>query len=500
VRQRNARLLPVVALLLLAGAGAVRAEAIACLDSDKVRTNSTSYKRLSEMMDNLYSDLRAQLQARSEFEHLPLADADTAAALRYRKTKGEKLTKEEDQALTDLAKREDALRAEFNDLIRKTQPTDAENNRTMQLRDAKKQNAEAIQTKRETLQTQLQTRYGDLRALFEKNLSGAIEKACRDAGATACIPSSIPVYEPLGEGIIVPIFVPLVFWGARDVTDQVTKLLDLAPLNLSESPASGEWGEVARTIGPALPGHSLDPASDRRDTAMSLPGTLRTALPLLATALATAAQAQGIAFLDMYSVQRDATPYKNVAEQRAQFEAERNDEYAVRSGFRFIVDAEADRAAELQLKRMKNQELTAQESTELEGLVQKNSQAEIAFEKLATKQEKLTDDEQKQLQALTNVKKAREDTLKALAAKLGKDIAEMEKGLYGKIEGVLEAAVEQASKKAGATVCLQRSIIVWEPSEDGRSMVPVRLPLAHWGGVDVTQDVITILNQSPPPP
>ena len=483
------------AAVLAACSVVARADVIAAIDTGKVGSQSKVFAQLTERRDNILNELKPKLAARQEFEYLPPADAQKAADLYAKQLSSKPLTEPENRALQGYLETEKSLRQEASQLLQTTNPTDAQRQRLQELDAAHKDNLNAIKQTATDLEKQFQDAQAKLSDALDERIQKAIETACKEAGASVCIADSIEIWQPLDpqSGALAPMPVPLVHWGQRDITDRVIALLDATPLaSATDAKGSGVAVACAAEIGSAFGHRTL---TENGSDTVRVPGSIAASLPLIVAAMATAAQSQGVALLNIYQVEQDAAPFQEARKAMGQFDAQKRDEYNIQAGFRYLSDKDANRASALQMKQLKNDPpLTPEELTEIEALVKLNSDNEIEFGQLVVTQN-LTADQQKRLKELGDLKRARDDTLKQLDQSLMSDLAAKEKEQYDAIRGQLQQAIEQACKAVGATVCLQSVVVIWEPAPDGQQLRSVPLQLIHWGGTDVTNDVISILNK-----
>lgn len=473
------------------------AQLVATLDSYRVREKSQVFAELSERLENLLKELQEELAVRQEFEYLPPEDADKAAALRLKQVRGT-LTQREADELKALQTREDEYHTEFVRHIGNPAATPQAQERFAELRGYRTANRNAVDEMKKGFQARLSEREQELSKLLDQHLRAAIEAECAAVGATICSVAQIRVWQPVDPDMAVlqPANIPLVHWGARDITDAVIARLDAVDISQAPSPAPID---VA-----CWPGLDLsevlarDPLGVNGSEIMSHGTSLTRSLPLIIAGLATAAQAQNVALLDLYTVQERAAPYVGLKDQLNRFESQKRDEYNVRSSFMYLPVEDASKAAAMQIRQVRGETLSADELAELERLYSLNDNNEILFLELIDRQG-LTADEEQQLRDLAGLKRANQDAIKELAQSLASEINQKELELYTSVRDVLDQAVEQACRAISATVCLQSVIIVWEPTDDQGSLQPVPLVLTHWGGTDITDRVVEILGTSRPP-
>jgi len=484
-----------VATALAALSVLARADVIAAINTGKVESQSKVFTQLAERRDNILNELKQQLEARRQFEYLPAADAEKGAVLFAKQLSGRPLTEQENRLLQGYLDTEKSLRQESSQLLQTTNPTEEQRQRLQALDAAHKENLNAIKQTATDLEKRFQDEQTKLNdTLFERDQK-AIETACKEAGASICLADAIDVWQPLDpqSGALAPAPVTLVHWGHRDITDRVIALLDASPLaDATTGDGSGVAVACAAELRNAFGRRGL---TENGSDTVRVPGSIAASLPLMVAAMATAVQGQGVALLNMYQVDRDAAPYQQARQALDQLDADQRDEYNIQAGFRYLNDKDANRAAALQMKQIKGTPPpTPEELAEVEALVKLNSDNEIEFGRLVVAQD-LTEDQKRRLKELGDLKRAREDTLKQLDQSLMSAWAAQKKQQYDAIRGQLQQAIEQACKAVGATVCLQSVILIWEPSEDGQQLQGVPVQLVHWGGTDVTNDVISILSK-----
>lgn len=489
------------AVVLALAATTAIGDVVASLDTYRLERESKVFGQLSEQLDNLLNQLQEEFRSRQQFRALPPEDAAAAAAVLAKQIRGQQLSQNERDQLLRSEQRERSMQEEFGRLIQIASPDEASKARLTELIGYKTANTQALEELTRSFDRRLAERESELSGLLRTNLIQCIETACREVGASACLQSQLVVWQPVGPGALEPYPIPLVHWGSRDVTKRVIELLDQARLETPRAD-SGESVETGLAIGllefPELPRHRLGSSStDGRET-MTVPGTLSRTLPILIGAIATAAQAQGVALLDLYQVLERAAPYQTIEQQIAEFDADKREEYLVHAGFLYLSDQQASRAAELRLKQLRGQELSAAERSELDALVRQNTDSETEFIRLIGRQD-LTEDEKARIAQLAQLKRTRDEALRALEQKLSKEVADRHAQLLTEAEGTLEQAISRACQAAGAAICLQSRVYVWEPTGEEGQLVQTQLVLAHWGGTDVTEDVIRILNAASGP-
>jgi len=490
-------LLGFIAMGVLAPLAPSQAQLLATLDSYRIRDESEVFAELSERLENLLKELQEELAARQEFEYLPPEEAQQAAALRLKQIRGTMTQAELDQVRT-LQNREEEIHSEFVRHIANPAPSSQAQERFAQLREYRTANRAALDEMRTGFQDRLSERESELSGLLDQHLKAAIEAECAAVGATVCSVAHVRIWQPVDPemSVLQPANIPVVHWGARDITDAVITRLD--GVDISQEPPSGvtevaQWPglDLAESLGP-------DPFGKDGSEVMSHGTSLARSLPFVVAALATAAQAQNVALLDLYTVQERAAPYVSLKDDLSRFEAQKRDEYNVRSGFVYLPIEDASKAAALQIRQVRGETLAAEELAELDRLYSLNDGNEILFLDLIDRPG-LTADEEQQLRSLAEMKRLNQDSIKELAQSLATEINQRELELYTSVRDVLDQAIEQACRAINATVCLQSVLIVWEPVDDEGGLQPVPLVLTHWGGTNITENVIELLGRSAAP-
>lgn len=496
---RAFRRLPLAAFIGLAVVAPCWAVSIATLDVDQVEAKSQNFKALNDRVGALVAELRSNIEARRAFKYLSDTDAQRAATLKGRELRREALNQRDRTELDALVAQDRQLGDEWIALSRVTQPSQQQRDRLQELFRWQTANRQAIATMEETANTSFQEGREKLAKLYEEQLGTCIERATRDVNAQICVVSTIPLLQPLLDGqTLAPSQVRVVHWGALDVTQRVTQLLDEVDLKraLEAAQASVEPAE-ARIV--QVRGGDVDFRDGKDgDYRMRLVSAAGMALPLMLSALATAqAQTpQSVAFIDEYRIRQAARPFVETAQQLEALKSERSDEYIVNNGVLYLPDADAKRTVELQLKQMRDgQGLSDAERQELSTLLEKDRQNQSEYFMLVQRQN-LTEDENRRLRELNDLLSARQDALQALAKKNMQEWTDKHDELMSGLQDKLRQAVEQACQATGATVCLTKWIITMEPLEDG-NFQPAPLNIVHWGGTDITQAVIDILGTAP---
>lgn len=478
-----------------------RAAGIASLDVAKLETDSRVFAALNDKVTAFAERLRGEYTARKAFPTLALEDAETAAELLARsRREGARIT---DQELTQLRayQASEQQRAErYLELITKLQGdmTEAEDAECKELQAAKTANMAAVADLEASLDKRYGTFHEKVRSQVQDRVLAIIQRSCEEAGAGVCLRTTVELWVPTyDERGMFAQQVPFVHWGGRDITDAVVRQLDETDLDRLVDDIEKELRDGAGEAGPAQPAGIAAAHLDLNGSEpMKLAGTLTASLPLVLATLSTAVQAQSVAYVDVYRVQAEAAPFVQVQTQLNDVRTEKDEEYSVHSALIFLSAEDAQAAAELRLLQMKpGAQLDEAQQTKLQDLLAKNSANETEFYTLVSlPAAQITADQQKRLDELTALRTARTTAVETMATKLMQEMMERENELLSGMRDKLKAAIESACTQAGATICLQNALLVYEPMEEGGFRRNV-IPLVQWGGTDLTDKVIEALGQ-----
>lgn len=500
------RSLTSIALCLLAIgplARGVSAAPIATVDVEQLEQKSVVYKRLNESLDKLGAQFQAELEARKGFKYLAPEDAEKAAAIYARSMRREKLSEAETKSLADLTAKDRALGDEWIQLVKIKDPNEEQRRRVDELTRWQRGNREAFDALQKSLSERMNERRDKLADVLDKTLNSSIEKACKEVAAESCLVSVITMYQPSPQSptTLKKTPVRVVHWGGSDVTARVIALLDEVNVDKEIAALLPEPGRRVVTVTHAPTPTDLLDAKDK-DYHMRLVASSATALPMLIATLATAqaAQAQSVAYIDYYAIVQQAKPYQDSNQQLEALMSDRSAEYLIANSILYLSADEAKIATELSLRQMRDQGqgLSDAEQTQLKTLLDKDRAASNEHAVLVQRAD-LAANEKARRDELGKLRSERQDAIKALATtnmnELESKSAEIEKGLQDQ----LRAAIEKVSQRIGAAICLQKWIIVFEPQENGE-LKPMPINLVHWGGTDVTKDVLALLNGEAAPP
>ncbi len=480
-------------------ASAVSAATFATVDVEQLEQKSKVFQSINDNVAALARRLSTELDSRSKFKYLAPEEAERAAALYAKMLRKENLSTQERKDLDGYTTKDAALGEEWIPLTREQDPNEQQRLRLAELTRWQRANRDALTA----LQGSIETRFVDERRklgdLLQKHMDESIDKASSEVGASICVTAVVTIYQPTLDGsTLKPTPVRIVHWGGQDVSARVIALLDEVDLSKEIKTTSRPASEHVVTV--RMRPDTLVPSDEAGakdgEPHMRLLGTGFASLPLLLATLATAqpAQAQGVAYIDVYMVQRGARPYQDLAQELVKLRSERSDEYIVANNILFLGEQDAQRAIELHLKQMRTQALADAEQTELRALVDKERNNQNEYFVLAQKPEgELAGNEVERLGELNKLRAARQNAIQELASKNMKDVEDREAQGLQRLQDSLRAAIERASQEAGANICLQKWIIVFEPNQEG-GFEPAPVNVIHWGGTDVTAKVIEILN------
>lgn len=205
-----------------------------------------------------------------------------------------------------------------------------------------------------------------------------------------------------------------------------------------------------------------------------------------------------IGLVNMARVQRYARAIQTARDQRARERLDRQTLLDRHEQFAMLVGDEARRAVELDLKDVRR---TAQESQELLALRRKSSEMDLDRVKLIgranpSNQETARRDE---LQATYN---RRSDELKALRKQLEEELLRVDERLQKEVDDAFAEALKSTAEQNGVQVIMASHILVPQPAVEGREADYRWENVVYYGGRDVTDQLITLMNggEAPPPP
>jgi len=205
-----------------------------------------------------------------------------------------------------------------------------------------------------------------------------------------------------------------------------------------------------------------------------------------------------VGIVNMARLQRYARVIQTARDQRARERLDRQALLERHEQFPLLVGDEARRAVELDLKDVQR---TAEENQELIALRRKSSEMDLEHVKLIgrgnpSEQEVARRDE---LQAARN---RRSDEIEALRKQLEGELMRVDEGLQRGVDDAYAAALKSAAEQTGVQVIVASHILVPQPAVEARAADFRWENVVCYGGRDVTDALITVMNggEAPPPP
>lgn len=209
---------------------------------------------------------------------------------------------------------------------------------------------------------------------------------------------------------------------------------------------------------------------------------LITSMAIVANAAPPAVTTGGVGVVDVQQVQKDYKGAKKAAEIWKAFIDEK------RASITILQDAigldKLQTEEYLQLTRPSQMVVNEKRINELKEIAKKNMGDLEKLEAKKTSETKLTEDEQKQLDALAPLKEAGNAAYEASMQKTDGEVAAKRELLVSAIEDAQNAAIEKVYKAKKLSAILAKEIQV------GENAVKTLL----YGGTDITADVVAAMN------
>lgn len=205
---------------------------------------------------------------------------------------------------------------------------------------------------------------------------------------------------------------------------------------------------------------------------------------LTAGAAAPAPAAGGIGVIDLQQVQRDYKGSKKAGEIWKAFIDEKR---AVINNLQDAIGLNKEQTDEYQqLTRPSQMVVNTKRIDELKAIAKKNMEDLGKLEEKKKSDTKLTDDEQKQLDALSALKDAGNTAYEAQMQATDGEVAIKRELLVSAIEDAQIAAIDKVGKTKKLSAILPKEV------QAGEAAIKTLL----WGGTDITVDVIAVMNNS----
>jgi len=201
-------------------------------------------------------------------------------------------------------------------------------------------------------------------------------------------------------------------------------------------------------------------------------------------------------FVNMVRVQKYVKVFQAARDQLFQEQRSRLELLDRHRQFSFLVADEAKRAVELDMKDVQR---TAEENQELTALRRKTSDMELEHVKLVGRNNP-SEQDMARLNELQTIRNKRSDEIDALQQQLQTELSQAEEKLQKDADDKFVAALKATADQNGLQVIVASHILVPQNFAEGRPTDLRWENVVYYGGRDVTDSLITVMNGGEAPP